>query len=375
MDKSIGIAILAGGAGRRMGSVNKAALPYFTGTFGEKIARELNKLGNTGFISAANYDMTGADLPGDWSIVDDSITGADGSFVGPIGGICSVLAEAGKKGLRGVFFVPCDMPRFRHEMTELLEIGDDEDRVVLWQTRDGRMHMACAFYPVAGLPVLMKAVENGNYRLRDAAALIGMRVVKAEDKHVPENFFVNINNPMEYGALMAADEEPPVLAVSGRKNTGKTTLLTKLVSGLAKRGVKCAVIKHDGHEFEADVPGTDSYKLKAAGACGTAIYSATKFCLVKDAEDLTEKDLTGYFRDADIIFLEGHKWADVKRFELLRKGVSEEPLCDPDTVIAYVSDMGSCNGKETVGFDDIDRLLELVTGFMDGGQNAGIHAF
>ena len=25
-------------------------------------------------------------------------------------------------------------------------------------------------------------------------------------------------------------------------------------------GLKVAVIKHDGHDFEADVPGTDSYR-------------------------------------------------------------------------------------------------------------------
>ena len=365
MDKNIGVAILAGGAGKRMGTVNKAALPYFSDTFAEKIAAELNKLDCPQFLSAANYDMDTAELAGEWEIVKDAVRDKTG-YIGPIGGIYSVLMAAVEKGLKGVFFVPCDMPRFRKELAELLEIDPEEDRAVLWQTRDGRKHMACAYYPVSGIEVLAQSIKTGNYRLRDAAERIGTRTVSAEDMHIPEGFFVNINNPMEYGALITTGETPPILAVSGRKNTGKTTLLTKLVSELSKRGVRCAVIKHDGHEFEADVPGTDSYKLKAAGAFGTAIYSATKFCLVKDAAGLTESDLAGFFGDADIIFLEGHKWADVKRFELLRAGVSEVPLCEPDSVIAYVSDMGLVNGKETVGFEDTDRLLELVTGYMDG---------
>ena len=51
-----------------------------------------------------------------------------------------------------------------------------------------------------------------------------------------------------------------ILAVSGVKNSGKTTLITKLLPGLKKRGLQVAVIKHDGHDFEADVPGTDSWK-------------------------------------------------------------------------------------------------------------------
>ena len=49
---------------------------------------------------------------------------------------------------------------------------------------------------------------------------------------------------------------PVIAAVSGIKNTGKTTLITRLIPCLTRRGLKTAVIKHDGHEFEADVPGT-----------------------------------------------------------------------------------------------------------------------
>ncbi|MDO4556353.1 MAG: molybdopterin-guanine dinucleotide biosynthesis protein B, partial [Lachnospiraceae bacterium] len=53
---------------------------------------------------------------------------------------------------------------------------------------------------------------------------------------------------------------PFVFAVSGYKNSGKTTLLTHLIEELTERGYKVAVIKHDGHDFESDVPGTDSWR-------------------------------------------------------------------------------------------------------------------
>ena len=65
-----------------------------------------------------------------------------------------------------------------------------------------------------------------------------------------------------------------ILAVSGVKNSGKTTLITKLLPELKKRGLQVAVIKHDGHDFEADVPGTDSWKYAQAGADGTCVFSA-----------------------------------------------------------------------------------------------------
>ena len=67
-----------------------------------------------------------------------------------------------------------------------------------------------------------------------------------------------------------------ILAVSGVKNSGKTTLITKLLPELKKRGLRVAVIKHDGHDFEADVPGTDSWKYAQAGADGTCVFSSGK---------------------------------------------------------------------------------------------------
>ena len=68
-----------------------------------------------------------------------------------------------------------------------------------------------------------------------------------------------------------------------------------------------AVIKHDGHDFIPDVPGTDSYRHKAAGAYGTVVYSEKRFCLVKEETGHQAADFFGYFNDADLILLEGMK--------------------------------------------------------------------
>ena len=61
-------------------------------------------------------------------------------------------------------------------------------------------------------------------------------------------------------------KRPAVLAVSGVHNSGKTTLLEKLLPVLRSRGLKVGVIKHDGHDFTPDVPGTDSYRLQGPKA-------------------------------------------------------------------------------------------------------------
>ena len=72
-----------------------------------------------------------------------------------------------------------------------------------------------------------------------------------------------------------------VLAVSGEKKAGKTTLLEKLIPALARRGVRTAVIKHDGHGFYPDREGTDTNRVFAAGAVGAAVFDGEKFQVVK----------------------------------------------------------------------------------------------
>ena len=74
-------------------------------------------------------------------------------------------------------------------------------------------------------------------------------------------------------------KQPAVLAVSGVHNSGKTTLLEKLLPLLRRRGLKVGVIKHDGHDFTPDVPGTDSFRLREAGADGVAVYSSQRYLL------------------------------------------------------------------------------------------------
>lgn len=104
-----------------------------------------------------------------------------------------------------------------------------------------------------------------------------------------------------------AVKKPYIFAVSGYKNSGKTTLITDLIPLLRERGFKVAVIKHDGHDFEPDVPGTDSFRIRQAGAYGTAVYSSRRLMVTKECRDITEQSLIQTFEEADIILVEGLK--------------------------------------------------------------------
>ena len=100
--------------------------------------------------------------------------------------------------------------------------------------------------------------------------------------------------------------KPFVAAISGIKNSGKTTFLEHLVPVLRARGLRVAVIKHDGHDFTPDVPGTDSFRMRQAEADGVAVYSGHQWMVVRPQPGSLEA-LIGQFADCDLVLLEGQK--------------------------------------------------------------------
>ncbi|WP_297209220.1 molybdopterin-guanine dinucleotide biosynthesis protein B [uncultured Flavonifractor sp.] len=131
---------------------------------------------------------------------------------------------------------------------------------------------------------------------------------------------------------------PVVVAVSGVKNAGKTTLIQALLPQLTEAGLTVAVIKHDGHQFDPDPPGTDTGRFMAAGAAGTAIFDGEKFKIVKK-QPVAADMLISQFPEADLILLEGFKHTAWPKVEVVRGAVSQAPISDPATLLALVTDL------------------------------------
>ena len=125
-------------------------------------------------------------------------------------------------------------------------------------------------------------------------------------------------------------ERKRIFAISGVKNSGKTTLICRLLEIFKDKGLKVAVLKHDGHDFVPDVPGTDTYCQLQSGAYGTAVFSAGKYMLVKQQPQISEKELAEFFPEADLILLEGFKYSTYPKIEIIRKGNSAESVCNPE---------------------------------------------
>lgn len=140
--------------------------------------------------------------------------------------------------------------------------------------------------------------------------------------------------------IMKKDKtDTQIFAISGVKNSGKTTLITRLLPLLAGQGLKVATIKHDGHDFDADVPGTDTYRHFHAGAYGTAIFSDSRYMVVKQQPFMTEEMLMEYFPEADLILLEGFKTCPYRKIELIRRGNSVKSVCEGYNLAAIATNL------------------------------------
>ncbi|MHB8124727.1 MAG: molybdopterin-guanine dinucleotide biosynthesis protein B [Desulfitobacteriaceae bacterium] len=156
----------------------------------------------------------------------------------------------------------------------------------------------------------------------------------------------------------------PVISVVGKSNVGKTTLLEKLLRELKLRNYKIAIVKHDVHGFNIDIPGKDSWRHTQAGADVVVISSPQKVAMITQVkEELDLNQVCARISGVDLIITEGYKRANKPKIEVFRKGVSDELLCSQEELIAIATDLEFDIGVPCYGLDNapglVDRIEEL----------------
>lgn len=125
---------------------------------------------------------------------------------------------------------------------------------------------------------------------------------------------------------MSSHGSLPIVSVIGGKNTGKTTLIEKLVSTFKKDGYRVGVMKYALREFQMDHEGKDTYRFYRSGAYVVAITSHDKMAVIKRVESPPplDKVIEAHFLDTDIVILEGYRGRDCPRICLVLPG--KEPV-------------------------------------------------
>lgn len=155
------------------------------------------------------------------------------------------------------------------------------------------------------------------------------------------------------------------LHVIGRKNHGKTTLVSELTRQLTDRGQRIGTIKHTHHHHELDTPGKDSHQHRVAGAHCAGILSPQLNACFWSESDLVGDDRYAPFEPmfdrCDLVIVEGDTQTSAAKIEVWRACQNDSPLAAADAdILALVTDDASELPLPQLPRTPLDQLIAWI---------------
>ena len=134
-----------------------------------------------------------------------------------------------------------------------------------------------------------------------------------------------------------------VFGIVGWKNSGKTFFAQQIISLLSFQNFRVASIKHAHHNFDIDLPQTDSYLLRRAGSQQVIISSSKRWAKMVELEDAPEKkleDLIDELDRPDIVIVEGFKNENHPKIEIIYNPLQPSTFMFTklNNIVALISD-------------------------------------
>jgi molybdopterin-guanine dinucleotide biosynthesis protein MobB len=163
---------------------------------------------------------------------------------------------------------------------------------------------------------------------------------------------------------------PPIISIVGRSNSGKTTLLEKLIAELKSRGYKIATVKHTHGELTPAESDKDSDRHLRAGSDAAIVTSPGRLEMVKTfTEELTLAQVAQLIgEDYDMILTEGFKEDDAPKIEVHRRE-NAPPLEGVSKIFAVATDEPLETKIRQFALEDIKPIADLIeTGYIKPQQ-------
>ncbi|WP_416151284.1 molybdopterin-guanine dinucleotide biosynthesis protein B [Salipaludibacillus sp. HK11] len=160
--------------------------------------------------------------------------------------------------------------------------------------------------------------------------------------------------------------------IVGYSNSGKTTIITKVIELLTNESLKVATVKHHGHDSplvkEADKK--DSVKHRDAGATSTLVASDDEFnWILQHEHPFTLDDYLRMFAvvSLDVILIEGYKKEVYPKTVVIRSNQEVNILNVATEIKAVIcwdySMIESLKGKYSFPLFHIDELTKYLLWF------------
>jgi len=156
--------------------------------------------------------------------------------------------------------------------------------------------------------------------------------------------------------------------VTGWKNSGKTTLVERLVAEIGARGFTVSTLKHAHHDFDMDRPGKDSHRHRMAGARQTLVASQARWALMTELGAAPEPPLAALVArldPVDLVLVEGWKRDAHPKIETRRGAAAGDPIAAADaTVEAVATDapatLAPGPGLPVFALDDVAGIADFI---------------
>jgi molybdopterin-guanine dinucleotide biosynthesis protein B len=167
----------------------------------------------------------------------------------------------------------------------------------------------------------------------------------------------------------------PIVSFVGRSNSGKTTLIERVIPELVRAGYKVATVKRAGHGFDLDTEGKDSWRHKRAGASSVTVLSKGSMAMFSDVSDqMKVEEVRDRFLDSsyDLIIAEGWKHEGYPKILIVREEVGEIPI-STEGLLAVVSDKPVDLHVPLFGLDDVVGVAALIMKQFPRSQSRAEH--
>lgn len=157
----------------------------------------------------------------------------------------------------------------------------------------------------------------------------------------------------------------PVIGVVGWKDSGKTTLVVRLVEHLTARGLAVSTVKHAHHAVDPDPPGKDSRRHREAGAREVMLATGSRFALFHEHRGQQEPsldELLARMQPVDLVVVEGFKRFSYPKIEAHRAVRGTPLLAREDPMIVAVASDEPLDGLTVpvLDLDDIPAIAALI---------------
>ena len=163
-----------------------------------------------------------------------------------------------------------------------------------------------------------------------------------------------------------------IIGVVGWKDTGKTTLIEKMIKEFNLRNLTVSTIKHSHHNVSLDRQGTDSFRHFNAGAKETILASDTKWIKFSKTISKHETSLDYLIKQiipVDIVIVEGFKVSGHRKVEVVNNISEKKPLYETDkTICGLIFNQHRIGNTVLPQFerDNIEKICDFILKTLEG---------